>query len=303
MQSRSPSNPVAIDRRESTGNPVTLPAHKSASELVMVRRIGRESIMLLGSGRATLLQVAHPLIAAGVNEHSYFRQDPMARLGRTMHLMLSLVFGNQDQIQKALHRFHAVHRRVQGTLANDQGKYSAGTYYFAGDPKLMLWVQATLIDTSLMIYDRFVAPLSLDDRARFYEESKVIGGWMGIPRSVYPTTFGEFDQYMQEMIHGDTLTVTEVARELARDVLNQRDGLIPRSSTRLLRFATAGLLPARLRQEYGLNWGPTDERLLNGLSHLYRWTRPIAPNSIALLPLAGGGQIIEFALRQYHFGS
>lgn len=272
-----------------------------AGELAMVRRIGRESITLLGGGRATLLQLAHPLIAAGVNEHSYFRKDPMARLARTMHLMLSVVFGDQDQVQKAVHQFHAVHQRVHGRLSDKQGKYSAGTSYRAEDPILKLWVHATLIDTSLMVYDRFVAPLTLDDRARFYDESKVIGGRLGIPPSLFPANIASFDEYMQEMLESETLAVTAVTRDLAHDVLYPKVGLIPRSSARLLLFTTAGLLPTRLRQAYGLCWRPSDQSLLDALSRLYRLARPITPKSIALMPLAGGGQLIELALRRYHF--
>ncbi len=274
-----------------------------AAELVMVRRVGRESITMLGGGRATLLQLAHPLIAAGVNEHSYFRQDPMTRLARTMHLMLSVVFGNQDQSQRAVRQFHALHHRVHGTLSDDQGKYSAGTSYEAEDPTLKLWVHATLIDTSLMVYDRFVAPLSADDRARFYAESKLIGARLGIPASLFPRTVGDFGEYVQEMLQGNALVVTDLARELANQVLHPKVGLIPRSTSPLLLFATAGLLPARLRQAYRLRWGPSDQRLLDALSRLYKLARPIAPKSIALMPLAGGGQLFELALRRYHFDS
>jgi uncharacterized protein (DUF2236 family) len=274
-----------------------------AGELTMVRRIGRESITLLGGGRATLLQLAHPLIAAGVNEHSYFRQDPMTRLARTMHLMLAVVFGDEKQVQKAMRQFHAVHRRVHGSLSDDRGKYSAGTSYRAEDPTLKLWVHATLIDTTLIVYDRFVAPLSHDDRARFYAESKIIGGRLGIPAAIFPPTIGDFDEYMQEMLEGNTLAVTDVTRALARYVLYPKAGLIPRSSARLLLFATAGLLPTRLREAYGMSWGPSEERLLEALSRLYKLARPITPKSIALLPLAGGGQLIKLALRRYYFDS
>jgi uncharacterized protein (DUF2236 family) len=272
-------------------------------ELITLRRISRESIHLLGGGRATLLQLAHPLIAAGVSEHSYFRQDPMTRLARTMHLMLSIVFGDEDQARKAVRQFHVLHQQVHGWLSSDQGQYAEGTYYRAEDPTLKLWVHATLIDTSLTIYDRFVAPLSIGDRARFYAESKVIGGRLGIPVSLFPPTIRDFDDYMQQMFRGNTLAVTDVSRDLARDVLHPKVGLIPRSSARLLLFATAGLLPGTLRQAYGLSWGPSDQRTLDALSRLYRLVRPVTPKAIALLPMAGGGQLIEFALRPYHFES
>ena len=37
---------------------------------------------MLGGGRALLMQVAHPLVAAGVAEHSGYREDPWKRLER-----------------------------------------------------------------------------------------------------------------------------------------------------------------------------------------------------------------------------
>ncbi len=272
-----------------------------AAELVTLRRISRESVVMLGGGRATLLQLAHPLIAAGVNEHSYFRHDPVRRLARTMHLMLSVVFGDREQAIGAQRQFHALHQHVHGTLSDDQGKYAEGTSYSAEDPALKLWVHATLIDTSLMVYHLFVAPLNRDERARFYAESKILGGRLGIPSSLYPLTIEDFDEYMRVMLQADTLAVTDVTRELARELLHPRLGLISRSSARLLLFATAGLLHPRWREAYGLSWSPRDQRVLDAVSRVYRLARPIAPKSLALMPFAGGGQLIERALRRYHF--
>jgi uncharacterized protein (DUF2236 family) len=41
-----------------------------------LRRVASEQVVLLGGGRALLLEVAHPLVAAGVAQHSDFRRDP-----------------------------------------------------------------------------------------------------------------------------------------------------------------------------------------------------------------------------------
>ena len=44
-------------------------------------RLNREAMLLLGAGpRALLLQIAHPLVAAGVADHCDFRTDPWRRL-------------------------------------------------------------------------------------------------------------------------------------------------------------------------------------------------------------------------------
>ncbi len=274
-------------------------AEYATSRLEMCRRIGCESITMVGGGRATLMQLAHPLVAAGVNEHSYFRQDPMTRLARTMDLMLTVVFGNGDQVQTAVRKFNAVHTHVYGSLKAAQGIFSEGYGYSARDPMLKLWVHATLIDTSLVVYQRFVRALSNSERARFYDESKTIGGWLGIPREVYPATLDDFAGYIHDMTEGDILAVTPVTRMLAREVLNPQTALLTRLGVRLVLFATPGLLPDRLRRDYQLQWSNSQERLLQTVSTLYRIARPVAPKSIALMPRSGGGQLIGIALRRY----
>ena len=57
-------------------------------------RVNREGALLLGGGRALLLQVAHPLVAAGVSQHSNYREDPFGRLYRTLDTVTTIVFGS-----------------------------------------------------------------------------------------------------------------------------------------------------------------------------------------------------------------
>ena len=78
-------------------------------------RIGRELALLLGGGRALLLQVAHPLVAAGVAEHSDFRENPWKRLEGTMNAVWAVVFGTRAQADRAASRVHAMHSRSSCT--------------------------------------------------------------------------------------------------------------------------------------------------------------------------------------------
>jgi len=119
-------------------------------------RIGRELALLLGGGRALLLQVAHPLVAAGVAEHSDFRENPWKRLEGTMNAVWAVVFGTRAQADRAARRVRAMHSRVQGHTA-------AGTPYSALDPELLLWVHATLVDTALLVYGQWVRPLGAEE--------------------------------------------------------------------------------------------------------------------------------------------
>ena len=64
--------------------PLTLLVEGHFGEDAAIRRIACESVLMLGGPRALLMQAAHPLVAAGIVDHSRFRQDPWRRLARTM---------------------------------------------------------------------------------------------------------------------------------------------------------------------------------------------------------------------------
>src|SRR5215831_14539959 len=94
-------------------------------------KIDRETALLLGAGRALLLQLAHPLVAAGVVEHSAFARDRLGRLRRTLDLSYALVFGSLPMARAAVRRMDTVHARVRGVLTASVGRFPAGTSYDA----------------------------------------------------------------------------------------------------------------------------------------------------------------------------
>ena len=130
-------------------------------------RIHGERIVVLGWPRAILLQFAHPLIAAGVAEHSSFRMSrlaPLLRLHGTVHAMLGMTFGDERRAHEAVDRINRIHDRVSGTLRHAAGSFAAGTPYSAHDPDLLAWVQLTLLDTMPRAYELLVAPLTADEK-------------------------------------------------------------------------------------------------------------------------------------------
>src|SRR6266487_156000 len=141
----------------------------------LVWRVNREGILLLGGGRALILQVAHPLVAAGVEQHSSFREDPWGRLSRTLDVTTRIVFGSTTEAEEASARLWRVHGRVHGVSAD-------GVAYDARDPELLMWVHATLVDTALLVYRRYVGPLSIGELRRYYEEQRLLGEKFGVPR-------------------------------------------------------------------------------------------------------------------------
>jgi uncharacterized protein (DUF2236 family) len=211
-------------------------------------RINQEPALLLGGGRALLMQLAHPGVAAGVAEHSDFQRRPLARLVRTLDLTLALTFGTREQAMAAARQINVVHQRVRG----------AG--YSATDPRLLLWVHATLIDSALATYAAFVRPLSAAERGAYYQEAKLLGGLLGLASARYPGELAEFEAYVTGMVAGDELAVDARARRLAQAVLRPPVRRVPPPVFRPVEAVTAGLLPERLRLAYDLRWG-APERL------------------------------------------
>ena len=236
----------------------------------VIRRIGNSPLIpFLGGGPAVLLQVAHPLVAYGVVRHSDYRRDLWRRLGRTLWALYLITFGSRQEAERAGEAVQAVHTRVQGTTDVRLGRFPPGTAYSAGDPDLQLWVHATLVHSSLEVYERFVHRLSTEDRERYYREMSIVAGLFGVPQQALASSLAEFREYFDAQIAGDTIAVTEPARAVARVIL---DASLPAPMQLLVpahRLATAGLLPPRLRQEYGLRW-----------SSLHEFALPLAARSL-----------------------
>jgi uncharacterized protein (DUF2236 family) len=223
----------------------------------LVWRIGREKILLLGGPAALLLQVAHPLIAAGVAGHSDFEGNPFGRLRSTLDATLRIVYGDTEQAAAATDQVRAIHRRVRGTLVSATDGQGAGTPYSAEDPELALWVHATLVHTALEVYDRFVHRLGEQDRAGYYDEARRLASLFGA-ETVTPGTYEEFEMYRQTM--EEKLAVGANARGLAGTIMSPPLPVPGRPAVPFLRAVTSSLLPEALRAEYRLRWGPAERR-------------------------------------------
>ncbi len=245
-----------------------------------LRRIAAESVLLLGGGRALLLEIAHPLVAAGVAEHSRFREDPFGRLQRTLDAMSAIAFRNRAAALEAARSVERAHARVRGHLTRAAGRFPAGSAYSGRDPELMLWVWATLVDTALVVTDRFVGPLAPEARESYYADQCTVARVLGIPSELLPADHAGFRAYFDEMVAGDALAVTDAAREIAVAVLAPPQRL---PAAGVARLVTAGLLPPRLREAFGLPWDDARERRLEDLCASARAMRAPAPGSLDAL--------------------
>jgi uncharacterized protein (DUF2236 family) len=217
-------------------------------------RVNREGVVLAGGGRALLLQVAHPQVAAGVEQHSNYQSEPWGRLYRTLDTTFKITFGDAETSARASARLQGRHRTVRGTD-------DTGAAYDARDPALLLWVWATLVESAVVVYERCVAPLSRADRERHYEEQQLFALACGIPDGGWPDGLDAFEDYYATML-ADELRVTAAARAVAHAIVHPRlpGPLRPAMAPNTL--LTAGLLPPALRAAYGLAWSPRRERLL-----------------------------------------
>jgi uncharacterized protein (DUF2236 family) len=249
-------------------------------------RVNRETTLLLGGGRALLMQIAHPLIAAGVAAHSRFEQAPWQRLWRTLDLSLTMVFGSAAEALVAVRQIERVHAHVHGALPRDVGPFAAGTPYDANDPALLFWVHATLVDSALVAYERFVAPLRAAERAAFYAESLPSARLFGIPDEIIPPTWPAFRAYMQAMLRGPTLAIDDTSRAIAAALLDPPLPIGVRQLARSLRLFTVGLLPPAIRRRYGYRWTALQTHALDLLGTAIRIGLPAVPTVARTFPHA-----------------
>jgi hypothetical protein len=170
----------------------------------VIRTVGNSPLTpFLGGGPAVLLQVAHPLVAVGVVEHSDYRRDLWRRLARTLQALYLIAYGTKAEAERAADAVQAVHSRVHGRTNVQLGRFPPGTPYSASDPELMLWVHATLVEASLAVYQRFVRALSPDEQERYYQEMALVARLFGTPAAVIPRSLATFRDYFAAQLAGD----------------------------------------------------------------------------------------------------
>ena len=249
----------------------------------VTREINGERVLLLSWSRAILLQFAHPLIAAGVDAHSSFQRGrftPLIRLHHTVRAMLSLTFGDEATRARAIEKIRGIHRRINGRLPHPVGRYAAGTPYSAEDPDLVLWVHGTLLYSMLPLYERIVAPLDERVRDAYCAESAPVAVALGARAEEVPRTWAATRAYMDRMLASDAIVVGAQARTLGAVLLAPPFARTVGPATTINRLVTVGMLPPRIRGEYGFTWSARDARRLDRALSWLRVGRRWAPRLI-----------------------
>ncbi len=240
-------------------------------------RVNGEAVLLVAGPRALLMQIAHPLVAAGVARHSDFPAAAFERLGRTLEATLAISFGDAEQARAAAASVTAVHRRVAGRTAS-------GVAYSALDPELLLWVWATLVDSALVAHRRLVGGLSEGEEGRYVADMRSLALAMHTPARVLPGDLSAFRGYVDRTLGG--LEVTPDARRLAPAILTPPlpAALLPLGA--LQRRITVGLLSEPLRRAYGLRWTRRRERAFDVTTTAIRAALRATPPALRRLPQA-----------------
>jgi uncharacterized protein (DUF2236 family) len=249
-------------------------------------RVNREGVLLVGGGTALILQLAHPLVAAGVSQHSNFREDPWGRLYRTLDLTTKIMFGSTATADEAAARIRHTHGRVRGQSSEGGGAYPAGTPYDARTHELVMWVHATLIHVSLLVYARYVKPLTIGEQRTYYEEQKLVGEKFGVPVEHQPADFAAFNEYFHDMLASDRIATTDALLDVVDAVMHPELPLVARPVMEAMNLATVGLLPESLRTELGLPWGANRRRLFEASRLLLSAALPVLPKLVREFPPA-----------------
>ncbi|MET9433844.1 oxygenase MpaB family protein [Streptomyces sp. NPDC006551] len=242
---------------------------------------------------ALTLQVAHPAVGAGVDEHSVFRTDPWGRGERSLRSALLWVYGGEAAAEEG-RRLRRLHRTIQGTDAH-------GRRYHALTPAHYAWVHATGFPVYHHGLHYLHRPLSEAQERQLYAEWLQVGRILGIHDRDMPQTIEEFWPYYRTMLR-DELEATVVVRELldpAQPVPPPDRGplplrillralwpvILPRLA-RFRSFVTVGLTPPDAREAIGLAWSDEQERRLRRFTRVVRLVVPVLPERLRYLPMA-----------------
>lgn len=235
-------------------------------------KVNRESAVFLGAGRAAILQLAHPWVAAALDQHSNLRADPLGRFHNTFRVVFTMIFGTLEQALAASRHLYQLHTRIQGELPAKVAGYVEGSRYEANEVNALLWVYATLVESALLAYDCVLPPLSRDEREAYYRQSRSMAALFGIPASALPPDWAGFEAYVGGMLSSDKLGVNALSRGMAHRVLHGRGSWVP--VPHWYRALTTGWLPERFRDEFSLEFGKPERnayvRASKWLPRLYR---------------------------------
>lgn len=235
-------------------------------------RIDGESALFLGSGRAALLQLAHPWVAAALAQHSTLLHQPIARFHNTFRIVFAMVFGSLGQALAASRHLYALHTQIRGELSEETARWKRGAHYGANEIHALRWVFATLVESAVMAYECALGPMAETEREQYYAECKTLAALFGLPTEALPLDWSGFAEYNRQMHASNELGVSSEARLYAGRLLTGAGSWI--HPPFWFRALTVSWLPERFRDEFSLRYGSEEQRaadrVIRRLPRVYR---------------------------------
>ncbi len=244
----------------------------------MMRKVNKEITVLFGGARALLMHAAHPLIAAGARQTSFYQRDPWKRLIRTLSLQNSVTFGTKEEADESAHRINKLHEVIKG---EDE---ITGGYYDALDHEQLLWVHACLQISSIYFYEKTVKKLTESEKNQYHDENSIAAEMVLVDRKIMPKTHEELkDWVIEKSREKDYLVLTDVAEDVA-DIIS--GGPVPRHIKPIwpfIAFTAFNTLPPEFKNIYGIKDTKFKTALLNFNLYLLKYTRPFLPPFFRLI--------------------
>ena len=244
----------------------------------MMWKVNKEITVLFGGARALLMHAAHPLIAAGARQTSFYQRDPWKRLIRTLSLQNSVTFGTKEEADESAHRINKLHEVIKG---EDE---VTGGYYDALDHEQLLWVHACLQISSIYFYEKTVKKLTEKEKNQYHNENSIAAEMVLVDSKIMPKTHEELkDWVIEKSREKDYLVLTDVAIDVA-DIIS--GGPVPRHIKPIwpfIAFTAFNTLPQEFKNIYGIRETKFKKVLLNFNLYLLKYSRPFLPPFFRLI--------------------
>jgi uncharacterized protein (DUF2236 family) len=251
----------------------------------MMWKVNKEITVLFGGARALLMHAAHPLIAAGARQTSFYQRDPWKRLIRTLSLQNSVTFGNKQEADESAHRINKLHEVINGE--DDV----TGGYYDALDHEQLLWVHACLQISSIYFYEMTVKKLSVEEKNQYHLENMKAAELVLVDKNKMPKTHDGLKNWVTEKSREDGYLVSTDVAEDVKNIIG--GGPVPKHIKPIwpfIAFTAFNTLPKEFKEIYGISDSKLKNVILGINLSLLKYTRPFLPPFFRLIAPARWAQ-------------
>jgi len=247
----------------------------------MMWKVNKEITVLFGGARALLMHAAHPLIAAGARQTSFYQRDPWKRLIRTLSLQNSVTFGTKEEADESSDRINKLHEVIKG---KDE---VTGKIYDALDQEQLLWVHACLQISSIYFYEKTVNKLSEEQKNQYHLENMLSAEKVLVDKNKMPQTHNELrDWVIQKSREENYLLLTDVAKDVKNIISGGPVPVHIKPIWPFISFTAFHTLPIEFKNIYGIKTNRYKKYLVNFNLYLLKLTRPLLPPFFRLIPPA-----------------